>query len=80
MPARTSKATNPWAAIDDVIRGEFEPIGQEWRDIQQLKQAWGINRSNAMTRANKLVQEGKLKRWSGLSLRLKRRICKYAPA
>lgn len=43
MRAQKSKATNPWDAIDALVKTEPEPTGPEWFTIKQYTARYGGN-------------------------------------
>lgn len=63
MPQKTSKATNPWAALDALMKTDPEPTGPEWFTVVQYTQRYGGSRSG---NAAKLAFDPRLASWKGL--------------
>lgn len=72
-----SKPTNPWAALDSIIKREAEPIGEEWFTAQQFAERYRLSIQGAHGKLNRLVSRGILKKWCGVSESSHRSICKY---
>jgi hypothetical protein len=53
MPAKTSKLTDPFAAIDAIVAETSGPTGPEWFTIAQYTKRYGGNREHNMRRLKK---------------------------
>lgn len=80
MPRQTSKPTDPWAAIDALVKQESEPVGPEWLTVEQFAARYNINKRQAALKCCKMLKQGQLKRWQGFSQATHRIINKYSPA
>ena len=78
MPRPTSKATDPWAALDAIVKREQEPVGPEWFTIDQFSERYQLSNKTSREKCCQLHKEGKLKRWTGFSPAYKRIIVKYS--
>lgn len=65
MPARTSKATDPWAALDAIMAQEAEPQGKEWFTLDQMAARYGFSHQTARREAKDLVSRGLAEQWHG---------------
>ena len=67
MPAMKSKATDPWAAMDALMRTKPEPVGAEWFTAEQFGDRYGYSAAVAHNKLLAMFKSGKLDKWKGLS-------------
>lgn len=77
MPAKKSQLTNPWAAIDALMKTDPEPTGPEWFTVEAFATRYGMSIPGAGQKLTRLAVAGTMDRWSGVSSISKRRINKY---
>ena len=65
MPAKTSKPTDPWAALDAIMATEPEPMGEEWFTCAQFADRYKINPRTAHAKLADMARKGKLDKWVG---------------
>ena len=80
MPRPTSKAIDPWTALDAIVKLGHEPTGPEWFTASQFAERYNISIKMARTRCHKMNQKGQLKKWVGFSKSSRRVINKYSLA
>ena len=80
MPRPTSKATDPWAALDAIVKREQEPMGPEWFTAEQFAERYQRSYSGAQSKCYRMVKSGLLKQWKGICPTSKRIIVKYCLA
>lgn len=66
MPAKTSKPTDPWAALDAIMATEPEPMGAEWFTVLDFANRYKMGRSGAQSRCQKLCNAGLAETWAGV--------------
>jgi hypothetical protein len=55
------KPTNPWAAIDAIVKAAPEPTGPGWFSIEEYTERYGGNPAHNMA---KLRKDPRFERWS----------------
>lgn len=75
-----SKPTNPWAALDSMMRYSIEPTGPEWFTAQQFAKRYGYSQQHSHKVLEGMVEAGKVEKWTGTLAGARRRGCKYRPA
>lgn len=77
MPAKTSRAIDPWAALDAIMATEPEPMGEEWFTADDVMERYGLSSQGARGRVLKLERQGKLDVWRGIMAKTRRCGKKY---
>ena len=77
MQAKKSPVTDPWAAIDALVKTDPEPTGPEWFTLKEFSQRYGLSLYGATARLRKLEQAGKVKSWQGTSAANRRLVLKF---
>lgn len=80
MPRQKSTATDPWAALDAIVKREEEPTGPEWFTVDQFAERYKMSDSRARFRCDQMYRKGQLKRWQGIGSGSKRMMNKYCLA
>lgn len=65
MPAKTSKPTDPWAAMDAVMKQDAEPVGDGWFSTQEFADRYKISYRNSYNRLEAMYRAGQVERWRG---------------
>jgi hypothetical protein len=78
MPQRKLKPTDPWAALDAIVKYEAEPTGPEWFTVEQFAERYKISYASAGSKCQRMHRDGKLNLWKGLSTTSRRTINKYS--
>lgn len=65
MPAKTSKPTDPWAALDALIKFVPEPTGPEWFTVAQFASRYSLSEGQARKRCCDMAKQGVLDHWLG---------------
>lgn len=76
----TKKQSNPWAALDALMKTDPEPTGPEWVTAEQFGARYGLSARAAFNKLKGLQSVGKMKRWKGLSLTTRRITTKWSIA
>lgn len=77
MPRKTSRPTDPWAAMDALMAADTEPQGAEWFTRLDVQRRYNLTRSAAANRILRWERLGKLETWKGYVAALERRADKY---
>ena len=77
---KTNKPTNPWAAIDAMVKQDPEPMGPEWFTKEDFAARYGYTLQTANNMCRRMFCDGKLKRWIGTASYNRRKTAKYAAA
>lgn len=80
MPRQTSKPTDPWAALDALVKREAEPTGPEWFTVEQFAERYRMSQKSARNKCCEMHKGGILKRWQGINPLNKRMMNKYCLA
>jgi len=72
---KTKKQSNPWAALDAMMKSDPEPTGPEWFTVQQYTERYG---GSVQHNTSKLNRDTRLKRWKGTSGHNRRITVKYS--
>ena len=80
MPQKKSTPTDPWAALDALVKREEEPTGPEWFTVDQFAERYKTSNCRARVRCEQMYRKGHLKRWQGVSSSSKRMMNKYCLA
>ena len=67
--------TNPWAAIDAIVKANPEPMGPEWFTVNDYTARYGG--SNAQNHV-KLSADTRFKKWTGVGGPNRRTISKFS--
>lgn len=70
-----SKPTNPWSALDQLMR--TEPMGADWFTIVQFAVRYNMSVPGAGQRLTRMRLAGQLDHWKGLTTGSRRVINKY---
>ena len=73
--ARTK--SDPWAALDALMKSEPEPTGPGWFTVDQCATRYGISIPGAQQRLNKMLSAGTVKRWKGVTASTRRVTTKW---
>jgi hypothetical protein len=65
MPAKKSQLTNPWAAIDALMKTDPEPTSPEWFTIRQFAVRYGLTHGGAAVRLLKMERAKHVISWKG---------------
>jgi len=65
MPAKTSKRTDPWAALDAIMATDPEPMGPEWFTCAEFADRYKMNPRTAHAKLANMARQGLLDKWSG---------------
>lgn len=68
------KQSNPWAAIDAIVKANPEPVGPEWFTVKEYSDRYGgaPNQNHA-----KLSADPRFKKWTGVGSSTRRVISKF---
>lgn len=77
MSARKSKATDPWAAMDEMLAADKEPTGPDWFTVEQLMARYGLSQAGTHAKLKRLHAQGRVEKWFGFSFATRRRITKF---
>lgn len=77
MPRKTSRPTDPWAAMDALFKQDEEPTGPEWFTRLQFQSRYDVPQSTAEKRLASLVSGGQLENWRGYSKQYRKNLVKY---
>lgn len=80
MQAKKSQLTDPWAAIDALVKTDPEPTGPEWFTAAQFGERYGYDAATAHNKLDRLVKLGRLRSWKGLASANRRVTTKYRAA
>ncbi len=62
---KTKTQSNPWAALDALMKTDPEPTGPEWFTTDDFAERYKLTVGGAAQRLKALVTAGKLKKWKG---------------
>lgn len=65
MPRKTSKRTDPWAALDAIMKQDDEPVGDGWFSTQEFADRYNISYRNSFNRLEAMYRAGTVDRWRG---------------
>ena len=73
----TKKQSDPWAAMDALMRTKPEPVGAEWFTVEQFRARYDLTNRQARDRLTKLQHEKRIEIWKGTSRECRRTLVKY---
>lgn len=65
MPRKTSRPTDPWAAMDALMAYEPEPTGPEWFTVQEFVQRYKMVHRTGHARLLDMERRGTVEKWIG---------------
>jgi hypothetical protein len=77
MPHKTSKPINHWDKLDQILKHEKEPMGNEWFTAKDFCDRYGYLERTGHYKLKALVKEKKIEVWHGYSASIKHICYKY---
>lgn len=73
---KRSSPSDPWAALDRIMKSDPEPVGPEWFTVEQFSARYELSR-HAHRKLMDMLDSGVVERWKGLSRENRRITVKY---
>lgn len=74
---KTKTQSNPWAALDALMKADPEPMGPEWFTIGQFAVRYDLTHCGAAVRLGKMERAKQVVKWKGRIVGSTGVKCKY---